>query len=148
MTPTKPGGGTTADMVRASVIRRPTGAAAPIRAAATFQGSDAVAGGTEPMMRTTLQLPPTSRTALKRLALDADTTMSGLIRAAIVAGMERPDELATASLEHRRVSAGVRTTLDIPRALHRSLKRLAADRDTSVQALLIAAISRAHPNME
>jgi predicted transcriptional regulator len=135
-------------MVRASVIRRPTGAAAPIRAAATFQGSDAVAAGAEPMMRTTLQLSPTSRTALKRLALDGDTTMSGLIRAAVVAGMERPDELATASLEHRRVSAGVRTTLDIPRELHRSLKRLAADRDTSVQALLIAAISRTHPNME
>lgn len=147
MTPTKPGGGTTADMVRASVIRRPTGAAAPIRAAATFQGSDAVAGA-EPMMRTTLQLSPTSRTALKRLALDADTTMSGLIRAAIVAGMERPDELAAASLEHRRVPAGVRTTLDIPRELHRSLKRLAADRDTSVQALVMAAIRRAHPDIE
>ncbi len=147
MTPTKPGGGTTADMIRASVIRRPTGAAAPIRAAATFQGSDAAAGA-EPMMRTTLQLSPTSRTALKRLALDADTTMSGLIRAAVIAGMERPDELATASLEHRRVSAGARTTLDIPRELHRSLKRLAADRDTSMQALLIAAISRAHPNVK
>jgi hypothetical protein len=145
MTSGKPGGGgSTADMVRASVIRRPTGAATPVRAAATFQGSDAAVGA-ESMMRTTLQLSPSLRTALKRLALDAETTMSGLIRAAIVAGMEYPDELAAASLEHRRVSAGARTTLDIPKELHRSLKRLAADRDTSVQALVIAAIRRAHP---
>jgi predicted transcriptional regulator len=146
MTSAKPGGGSTADMVRASVIRRPTGAATPVRAAATFQGADAAAGA-EAMMRTTLQLAPSLRTALKRLALDADTTMSGLIRAAIAAAMESPDELAAASMEHRRVSAGARTTLDLPRELHRSLKRLAADRDTSVQALVIAAIARTHPNM-
>ena len=137
---------TTADMVRASVIRRPTGAAAPIGAAATFQGSDAAAGP-EAMMRTTLQLSPALRTALKRLALDADTTMSGLIRAAIAAAMDAPDALAAASMQHRRVAAGARTTMDIPRDLHRSLKRLAADRDTSVQALVIAAIAHAHPNV-
>jgi hypothetical protein len=139
---------TTADMVRASVIRRPTGAATPpISAAETFQGGDANPSP-EAMMRTTLQLPPARRTALKRRALDADTTMSSLIRDAITAALASPEALAAASMQHRRVAAGVRTTLDIPRDLHRHLKRLAADRDTSVQALVMAAIIQAHPDVE
>lgn len=137
----------TADMVRASVIRRPTGAATPISAAETFQGGDANPSP-EAMMRTTLQLPPARRTALKRRALDADTTMSALIRDAITAALDSPDTWAAASMQYRRVSAGVRTTLDIPRDVHRHLKRLAADRETSVQALMMAAIVQAHPDVE
>lgn len=143
---------TTADAVRASVIRRPTGAAAAARAASTFQS-----GGEAPVhvpaavvheaMRTTLHLPSYLRTGLKLRALDSDTTMTELIRAAISAGLANAAELAAASMTHRRASSGARTTLDLPRDMHRALKRLAADEDTSVQALVMAAILRIYPDL-
>ena len=137
----------TADAVRASVIRRPTGAAATARAASTFQGEDAAsAGSSTDTMRTTMHLPPPIRTALKRCAIDRDTTMSELIRAAISAGLQDPARLAGASMQYRRASTGARTTLDLPRDVHRTLKRLAVDQDTSVQVLVLAAILRAYPD--
>lgn len=143
---------TTADAVRASVIRRPTGAAAAARAASTFQSADEAhlssqSAAVHEAMRTTLHLPSSVRTGLKRRALDADTTMTELIRAAISAGLQDAAGLATASMAHRRTSSGARTTLDLPRDMHRTLKRLAADEDTSVQALVSAAILRAHPDL-
>jgi hypothetical protein len=142
----------TADAVRASVIRRPAGAAATARAASTFQGEDAARSSTpapvvHEVMRTTMHLPPAMRTGLKRRALDGDTTMSGLIRAAIAVGLQDPATLAGASLQHRRAGGGARTTLDVPRDVHRTLKRLAADEDTSVQALVLAAILRVYPDL-
>jgi hypothetical protein len=143
---------TTADAVRASVIRRPTGAAAAVRAASTFQGNEEAhlsrpAAAVHEAMRTTLHLPLSLRTGLKRHALDADTTMTDLIRAAIGAGLQDAAGLAAASMAHRRASGGARTTLDLPRDMHRTLKRLAADEDTSVQALVSAAIQRAYPEL-
>jgi hypothetical protein len=143
----------TADAVRASVIRRPTGAAAAARAASTFQGAEEartdnpVTAAVHEAMRTTLHLAPSLRTGLKRRALDSDTTMTELIRAAINTGLQDAAGLATASMEHRRASSGARTTLDLPRNMHRTLKRLAADEDTSVQALVVAAIRQAYPDL-
>jgi hypothetical protein len=148
----------TADAVRASVIRRPTGAAAAARAASTFQNAEqprpaapaaptSAAVVVHEAMRTTLHLAPSVRTGLKRCALDSDTTMTELIRAAIGAGLQDAAGLAAASMEHRRASGGARTTLDLPRDMHRTLKRLAADEDTSVQALVVAAIMRVHPDL-
>lgn len=145
----------TADTVRASVIRRPTGAAAAARAASTFQSAteerlNNPAARTAEMheaMRTTLHLAPPLRTGLKRRALDSDTTMTELIRTAISTGLQDTAGLAAASMEHRRASGGARTTLDLPRGLHRTLKRLAADEDTSVQALVVTAILRAYPDL-
>jgi hypothetical protein len=142
-----------ADAVRAAVIRRPTGAAATARAASTFQGEDAVPTDPSPSavlyeaMRTTLHLPPATRTGLKRRALDLDATMGDLIRAAINSALQMPAVLAAASMEQRGASGGVRTTLDLPRPVHRKLKRLAADEDTSLQALVMAAILQAHPDL-
>jgi hypothetical protein len=142
----------TADAVRASVIRRPTGAAATAHAASTFQGDDA-APATVPAspvyeaMRTTLHLVPAMRSALKRRALDLETTMGELIRVAISYSLQAPSGLAAASMEHRGESGGVRTTLDLPRSMHRTLKRLAADEDTSLQALVVAAILQTHPDL-
>ena len=98
-------------------------------------------------MRTTLRLASSVRIGLKRLALEADTTMTDLIRAAVSVGLQDAAGLAAASLAHRRVSSGVRTTLDLPRDSHRTLKRLAADADTSVQALVSAAILQAYPDL-
>jgi len=138
----------TADVVRASVIRRPTGAAATARAASTFQASDETRTSTvHAPIRTTLHLPPSSRTGLKRRALDSDTTMTELIRGAISAGLQDTAGLAAASMQHRRAGGGARTTLDLPRDMHRTLKRLAAEEDTSVQALVSAAIQQAHPDL-
>jgi hypothetical protein len=139
----------TADAVRAAVIRRPTGVAATARAASTFQG-DGAAPPASPVyeaMRTTLHLLPATRTALKRRALDLDTTMGDLIRAAISSSLQVPLGLAAASMEHRGTSGGVRTTLDLPRPVHRTLKRLAADEDTSLQALVVAAILQTYPDL-
>jgi hypothetical protein len=45
-----------------------------------------------------------------------------------------------AEIKHHRPGGGVRTTLDLPRGVHRTLKRLAVDENTSLQALLVAAI--------
>lgn len=144
-----------ADAVRSSVIRRPTGAAAAARAASTFQSADVTPSGSVApptgtayeAMRTTLHLSPALRTGLKRRALDSNTTMTVLIRTAISAGLQDLAKLAAASMEHRRVSSGARTTLDLPRDMHRTLKRLAADEETSVQALVTAAILRSHPDL-
>ena len=140
-----------ADAVRAAVIRRPTGAAATTRAASTFQGEDVVPIDPTPVaseaMRTTLHLPAATRTGLKRRALDLDTTMGDLIRAAISAALQMPAVLAAASMDQRGASGGVRTTLDLPRPIHRALKRLAADEDTSLQALVMAAILQTHPDL-
>ncbi|MCH9728207.1 MAG: hypothetical protein K0U84_00725 [Actinomycetia bacterium] len=146
-----------ADAVRASVIRRPTGAAAAARAASTFQLADEARTETVPAttststaheaMRTTLHLAPSLRTGLKRRAVDSETTMTELIRSAITAGLQDAAGLAAASMQHRRARSGARTTLDLPRDMHRTLKRLAADEDTSVQALVSAAILQAYPDL-
>lgn len=98
-------------------------------------------------MRTTLHLAPSVRTGLKRRALDSDSTMTELIRAAISAELQDAAGLSAASMEHRRTSGGARTTLDLPRDMHRTLKKLAAEQDTSVQALVVAAIRRAYPDL-
>ena len=143
----------TADAVWAEAIGEPTGAAATARAASTFLGEDAapIASPASAVvyeaMRTTLHLLPATRTALKRRALDLDTTMGDLIRAAISWGLENPAALAAASMERRGESGGVRTTLDLPRGVHRTLKRLAADEDTSLQALVVAAILQTYPDL-
>jgi hypothetical protein len=50
-------------------------------------------------------------------------------------------------MERRGESGGVRTTLDLPRGVHRTLKRLAADADTSLQALVVAAILQTYPDL-
>jgi hypothetical protein len=48
-------------------------------------------------------------------------------------------------MEQRGASGGVWTTLDLPPRVHRALRRLAADEDTSPQALLMAAILQNPP---
>ncbi len=94
-----------------------------------------------------MHLPIAMRNDVKRLALDHNTTMGELIRRAVTSGLDHPSELAEASLQHRRVGGGTRTTLDLPRDTHRRLKLLAADKGTSVQALVFAAILKAHPTL-
>jgi hypothetical protein len=73
--------------------------------------------------------------------------MGELIRAAISSALQAPMALVAASMDQRGASGGVRTTLDLPRPVHRTLKRLAADEDTSLQALVVAAILQAYPDL-
>lgn len=142
-----------ADAIGATVIHRTMGGAAAARAASAFDADDpALERPPAPVvplefMRTTLHLVPAMRTALKRRALDCDTTMGKLICTAVRTGLQEPSALALASREHRGVSGGVRTTLDLPRQLHRALKRLAAEEDTSLQALVMAAILGTFPDL-
>ncbi len=62
-------------------------------------------------------------------------------------GLLNPLALAAASVGRRGPRGGVRITLDGPRHVHRTLKRLAADQDTSLQALVVAAILQIHPDL-
>jgi hypothetical protein len=50
-----------------------------------------------------------------------------------------------AEMKHHHPGGDVQTTLDLPRGVGRMLKRLAADNDTSLQALSVAAILQNHP---
>jgi hypothetical protein len=99
-------------------------------------------------IRTTLQLSTGLRIALKRLAIDLDTTMGALIRNAISAGLRDPRALAIESLRHRRSPSEVRTTVDLPPRTHRLLKILAINADSSVQALLLASIDKHYPQLK
>jgi hypothetical protein len=99
-------------------------------------------------IRTTLHLPTALRIALKRLAVDLDTTMGALIRNAINTSLQDTKALAAESLRHRRAHHEVRTTVDLPPRTHRILKIIAINADTSVQALLLASISRTYPQLK
>lgn len=94
------------------------------------------------VMRTTVQLPAELHMALRRRAIDEDTTMGHLVRAAAEAGLQAPAELAAESMAYRRTNDGKRTTVDLPGVLHRALKVLASEHDTTVQALILAAVLR------
>ena len=67
--------------------------------------------------------------------------------AAISSALQTLLGLAAASMDQRGASGGVRTTLDLPRPVHLTLKRLATDEDTSLQALMVAAILQTHPDL-
>ncbi len=73
--------------------------------------------------------------------------MAALIRDAINTEVCDSAALAAGSMPHRRSPGGVRTTLDLARTRHRQLKVIAADFETSVQALIFASILRAFPEL-
>lgn len=142
---TKP---TTADQVRASIIRRPVSTAPSARAAETFHAAPVAPAAASaidaPPQRTTVVYPPEMRLGLKSYAAARDTTVTELIRVAITDALTDMAALAQLSQKFQRVS-GRRSTVDLPADLHKTLKVTAAQHDTSVQALLLAAIHRAHP---
>lgn len=142
---TKP---TTADQVRSSIIRRPVSTAPSARAAETFHPvAPAAAPATDlPPQRTTVVYPPQMRLGLKSHAAARDTTVTELVRVAVTEGLTDAAALAESSRGFHRVS-GRRSTVDLPAHLHKRLKVTAAHHDTSVQALLLAAIHRAYPQI-
>ena len=143
---TKP---TTADQVRSSIIRRPVSTAPSARAAETFHPVSPSTGqvaADAPPQRTTVVYPPQMRLGLKSYAAARDTTVTKLIRAAITDALTDAAALAKSSQEFHRVS-GRRSTVDLPADLHKTLKVTAAQHDTSVQALLLAAIHRTYPEL-
>ncbi len=140
---TKP---TTADQVRSSIIRRPVSAAPSARAAETFHPVLPAAAPADktPPQRTTVVYPPQVRLGLKSHAATRDTTVTELVRVAITEGLTDVPALAKSAEQFHGVS-GRRSTVDLPADLHRALKITAAQHDTSVQALLLAAIHRTYP---
>lgn len=140
---TKP---TTADQVRSSIIRRPVSAAPSARAAETFHPIVAPATADAPPQRTTVVYPPKMRLGLKSHAATRDTTVTELVRVAIMEGLTDAAALANSSRQFQGVS-GRRSTVDLPTELHKKLKVTAAQHDTSVQALLLAAIHQTYPDL-
>jgi len=128
-----------------SLIRRPTATRPAARAADTFQ-TPAAAEPTAATHRTTVTYPTPLLLGLKTAALNGGGTLGELVRAAIAAALVTPDRLAAAAAAHQRVT-GTRTTLDMPTEQHRRLKVLAAENGVTVQALVIAAIAHAHPDL-
>ncbi|AYE99694.1 hypothetical protein C0J29_32565 (plasmid) [Mycobacterium paragordonae] len=129
-----------------SLIRRPTTARPAARAADTFQipaAAQPPAGATH---RTTVTYPAPLLLGLKTAALNNRGTLGELVRAAIAAALTTPDRLAAKAAANQRVT-GTRTTLDLPAEQHRRLKVLAAENGVTVQALVIAAIAHAHPEL-
>jgi hypothetical protein len=104
--------------------------------------------GSRHMVRVTMHMPASLRVALKRYAVDRDTTMSALIRRSITLSLQNPDSLAALSMGLRRLKIGSRTTLDLPVKVHRILKVIAAEKATSTQALVFAAIIRTYPELK
>lgn len=128
-----------------SLIRRPTTDRPAARAADTFQTSAAteMVGS---MHRTTVVYPAPLLLGLKTAALHGGGTLGDLVRAAITSALKTPARLAGEAATHRRV-AGTRTTLDLPTEQHRRLKVLAAETGVTVQALVLAAVARTHPEL-
>lgn len=142
---TKP---TTADQVRSSIIRRPVSTAPSTRAAETFHPVSPAAApmADAPPQRTTVVYPPQMRLGLKSYAAARDTTVTELIRVAITDALTDAAALAKSSQQFHRVN-GRRSTVDLPADLHKRLKITAAQHDTSVQALLLAAIHRTYTEL-
>lgn len=128
-----------------SLIRRPTTDRPTARAADTFQ-TPTVNDPPGPMHRTTVTYPAPLLLALKTSALQGGSTLGELVRTAIAAAIKTPDRLADEAAAHQRLT-GTRTTLDLPAEQHRNLKVLAAENGVTVQALVLAAIASAHPDL-
>ena len=135
-----------------TTVRLPGGSVLTIDTRAAAEGGTHLAASdTAPdeVIRTTVQLPAELHKALRRRAIHADTTMGKLVRDAIEAGLQAPAELAAESMPYRRTKAGgTRTTVDLPSGLHRALKVLASEHDTTAQALIHAAVLRLAPRAE
>jgi len=129
-----------------SLIRRPTSTRPATRAADTFQTPAAAAEPPAAMHRTTVTYPPSVLLGLKTTALNGGSTLGELVRAAVSAALTTPDQLASEAASNQRLT-GTRTTLDLPAEQHRRLKVLAAEHGVTVQALVIAALARAHPDL-
>lgn len=140
---------TTADQVRSSIIRRPVSTAPSARAAETFHPvsppGDSLRSDAPPQ-RTTVVYPAQMRLGLKSHAATRDTTVTELVRLAATDGLTDAAALAQSSRQFQGVN-GRRSTVDLPADLHKTLKVTAAQYDTSVQALLLAAIHGAYPEL-
>ncbi len=142
---------TTADQVRSSIIRRPVSTAPSARAAETFHPvspptTDPPRSDAPPPQRTTVVYPAQMRLGLKSHAATRDTTVTELVRLAATDGLTDAAALAQSSRQFQGVN-GRRSTVDLPADLHKTLKVTAAQYDTSVQALLLAAVHGAYPEL-
>lgn len=130
-----------------SLIRRPTTDRPTARAADTFQSPAATDPPARSTHRTTVIYPAPLLLGLKTAALNRGGTLGELVRAAVASGLETsPVRLVDDAGKYQR-TAGTRTTLDLPAEQHRRLKMMAAEHGVTVQALVLAAVLRAHPEL-
>lgn len=147
-------------------IRRPTSETPAARAADTFQTIEPPAepaaeprpaadrprrGGrprknTGAVHRTTVVYPDDVLTRMKVESVTAGGSVGDIVRAALAAQAKAPARLAEEAAAWVGV-AGVRTTIDLDDALHRKMRVLAAERRTTVQALILAALCQERPDL-
>lgn len=94
--------------------------------------------------RTQVVYSPGLRRALRALAFNERASVSDLVRKAISAA--DPEVLAAASEPYLRLR-GDRSTIDLPAAQHTALRVASINADSTVQALILAAIYRAYPDL-
>lgn len=98
-------------------------------------------------VRVTMVLPSNVWAGLKVAAVEANTTMANLIRAAIDAALLDSRPAVVAGLRRRGGPEGCRTTVDLDDSVYRVLQTRAAAERTSAQAMMLAAICSAYPDM-
>lgn len=72
--------------------------------------------------------------------------MGELIRAAIRAGLDNPEQLSNFARQYRHLKMEARTSIDIPARTYNALRGLAIKSKTPIQTLITAAILSAFPN--
>lgn len=127
-------------------LRRPTGAAPTTQAAAPVNVAAARPATDDDIQRTTVVYPAETLRGLKARAVMTDTTVTELVRDALTAGMADTATLVTESRRWAGVK-GKRTTIDLPAHLHRAAKVAAVTEETTVQAIVLAAIARTYPDL-
>lgn len=127
-----------------SLIRRPDSTVPTARAADTMQPHPGTqASGA--MVRTGMQIPLALRAALKTRAVRQHTTMTYLICHAVSSTLADTAQLTAIAPKYHRLSGAPRTTLNLPAELHVSLKLLAAQHNSTIQALVLAALDITYP---
>ena len=136
--------------VTAGLVRRPSAATPAKRAGEVFQPaaaaeSPAAAGGVQ---ATTVAYPPRLKRALKIRAAKQGTTITALVTAAVTA--ESGDITALAAAAAQLAPAATtppRSGLYLPADLHRRLKIAAVEHDTTISALIVAALAKTYPEL-
>lgn len=131
--------------VTAGLVRRPTSTAPTSRAAEvlpTEPAPRAEPGGTQ---ATTVAYPPKLKRALKVRAAKQGTTLTALVAAA-VSGVDIAVLVAAATADPAPAT-GPRSALYLPAGLHRTLKLTAVENDTTITALILAALLIAYPEL-
>ena len=136
--------------VTAGLVRRPSAATPAKRAGEVFQpaAEPPPAASTGGVQATTVAYPPRLKRALKIRAVKQGTTITALVTAAATAAAADIPALVAVAAELASPPAGTpRSGLYLPVELHRRLKIAAVEHDTTISALIVAALTKTHPEL-